>query len=233
MKLSTRSFYGMRALVELALLSSRAPASAGQIAGRQVLSVAYLEQLLHRLRKGGLLKSVRGPRGGYVLARLPHQITLAEVVHILDGGYDKWVNAGLATITTATTVTAATFSPAVDNSRLATKAEVLANYANTTGYAIVDSRNTEHFNAGHIPNSINLLVGDFLNADSTVKSYTDLKMLLDGQGITAAKTVITLCYVGYRSGQEYFILRLMGFNVSNYDGSWTEWSADPTLPTAP
>jgi len=157
----------------------------------------------------------------------------ATDVHILDGGYDKWVNAGRATITTATTVTAATFTPAVDSSRLATKAEVLANYANTAGYAIVDSRNTEHFNAGHIPNSINLLVGDFLNADSTVKSYTDLKTLLDGQGITAAKTVITLCYVGYRSGQEYFILRLMGFNVSNYDGSWTEWSADPTLPTAP
>ena len=80
----------MRALVELALISGRSPASAAHIAARQVLSVAYLEQLLHRLRKGGLLKSIRGPRGGYVLARAPHEITLAEVVGILDGGWGMW-----------------------------------------------------------------------------------------------------------------------------------------------
>ncbi len=90
MKLSTRSLYGMRALVELALLSGRGPASASHIATRQCLSIAYLEQLLHRLRKAGLLTSVRGPRGGYSLARLPHQITMAEVVRILDGEQGPW-----------------------------------------------------------------------------------------------------------------------------------------------
>lgn len=156
----------------------------------------------------------------------------ARDVHVLDGGYDKWVSDLRATVTTATAVTAATFTPASDSSRLATKASVLANYGNTA-YAIVDSRNVADYTPKHIPNAINILIGDFLNADSTVKSYTDLKTLLDARGITTGKTVITYCYVGYRSGQEYFILRLMGFNVSNYDGSWTEWIADPTLPTAP
>ena len=156
----------------------------------------------------------------------------ARDVHILDGGYDKWVSDGRATVTTATAVTAATFTPASDSSRLATKASVLANYSNTA-YAIVDSRNVADYTPKHIPNAINILIGDFLNADSTVKSYTDLKTLLDDYGITTGKTVITYCYVGYRSGQEYFIFRLMGFNVSNYDGSTTEWFADPTLPTAP
>ena len=85
MKLSTRSTYGMRALVEVALTQSHGPVSAALIATRQSLSVAYLEQLLHRLKKGGLVSSVRGPRGGYVLAKDPARITMADVVGILDG----------------------------------------------------------------------------------------------------------------------------------------------------
>lgn len=157
----------------------------------------------------------------------------ARDVHVLDGGYDKWLSDGRTTVTATPAVTSATFTFVPDSTRLAAKGEVLAHYADTTNYAIVDSRNAADFTTKHIPNGINVLVGDLLNTDSTVKSYTDLKTLLDGIGITAGKTVITHCYVGYRSGQEYFIFRLMGFNVSNYDGSWTEWSADPTLPTAP
>ena len=85
MKLSTRSTYGMRALIELALASGRGPVSAAVIAKRQNLSVAYLEQLLHRLKTQGLVSSIRGPRGGYVLASKPDHITMAEVVRILDG----------------------------------------------------------------------------------------------------------------------------------------------------
>ncbi len=85
MKLSTRSTYGMRALVELALASGHGPVSATHIARRQDLSVAYLEQLLHRLKRQGFVSSIRGPRGGYVLAKDPQQITMADVVHVLDG----------------------------------------------------------------------------------------------------------------------------------------------------
>ncbi len=86
MKLSTRSTYGMRALVELAFASGHGPLSAASIAKRQELSVAYLEQLLHRLKRQGLVASSRGPRGGYVLARDPQRITMADVVRVLDGG---------------------------------------------------------------------------------------------------------------------------------------------------
>ena len=90
MKLSTRSTYGMRALVELALASGHGPVSAAAIAKRQDLSVAYLEQLLHRLKKQGLVSSIRGPRGGYALANHPEQITMADVVRILDGENGGW-----------------------------------------------------------------------------------------------------------------------------------------------
>ena len=84
MKLSTRSTYGMRALVELALASGHTPVSASVIARRQQLSVAYLEQLLHRLKKQGVVASIRGPKGGYTLARAPQEITMADVVGILE-----------------------------------------------------------------------------------------------------------------------------------------------------
>jgi Rrf2 family protein len=85
MKLSTRSTYGLRALVELGLSTGNGPLSASVIAKQQGLSVAYLEQLLHRLKVHGLVMSIRGPKGGYLLTKEPEQITVAEVVHILDG----------------------------------------------------------------------------------------------------------------------------------------------------
>ena len=85
MKLSTRSTYGLRALIELGLGTGRVPLSASLIAKQQSLSPAYLEQLLHRLKLRGLVLSIRGPKGGYLLAKKPQQVTVAEVVHVLDG----------------------------------------------------------------------------------------------------------------------------------------------------
>ncbi len=85
MKLSTRSTYGLRALVELGLKGQQGPLSAADIAKHQSLSVAYLEQLLHRLKVQGLVFSVRGPKGGYLLAKEPEQITISEIVRVLDG----------------------------------------------------------------------------------------------------------------------------------------------------
>ncbi len=85
MRLSTRSTYGMRAMVELGLTTRRHPVSVSLIAKQQELSVAYLEQLLHRLKKRGLVASVRGPKGGYVLAKNPDQISVGDIVGTLDG----------------------------------------------------------------------------------------------------------------------------------------------------
>ena len=94
MRLSTRSVYGMRALVELGLTARRGPLSAAQIAKQQHLSVAYLEQLLHRLKVRGLVTSIRGPKGGYLLARKPAQVTVATIVSILDGEWSSAVQNG-------------------------------------------------------------------------------------------------------------------------------------------
>ena len=153
-------------------------------------------------------------------------------VHILDGGYSKWNKEGNYAVNPNSIRPAVTFTPAVNASVLATKADEFMSL-NNTNVVRVDSRNAADFVAKRIPNSINILMGDYLNADGTVKSLTDLTGFLTSKGITPGKAIITNCYVGYRSSQAYFIFRLMGYAVSNYDGSTTEWFADPTMPTQP
>jgi Rrf2 family protein len=84
-KLSSRSEYGIRALLELAQRRGQGPIQSRDIAERQEIPEAYLNQLLLTLRKAGIVQSVRGPAGGHLLARAPERVTLAEVIRALDG----------------------------------------------------------------------------------------------------------------------------------------------------
>ncbi len=85
MKLSTRTRYGTRAMLDVALHPPEVPRSTKEIADQQELSVKYLESLLATLRQAGLLRSVRGAAGGHLLAREPRQITLWEIFEALEG----------------------------------------------------------------------------------------------------------------------------------------------------
>lgn len=84
MKLSTRGRYAVMALADIAHHSSGKPVSLGDIASRQDISLAYLEQLFAKLRKGALVESVRGPGGGYKLARQAAEIRIADIVMAVD-----------------------------------------------------------------------------------------------------------------------------------------------------
>ncbi len=86
MKLSTKSTYGLRAMVNLALQYEQGALSISDIAEKEDISVSYLEQLLNKLRRNSLVKSLRGPHGGYVLARRPCKITVGDIVKVLEGG---------------------------------------------------------------------------------------------------------------------------------------------------
>lgn len=85
MKLSTRTRYGTRALLELALHRGEAPVFLKDIARRQQISLSYLEHLIAPLVTGGLIRSTKGPRGGVSLARDPGEIKLSEVIKLLEG----------------------------------------------------------------------------------------------------------------------------------------------------
>lgn len=85
MKLSTKGKYGVKALFELALHEGAGPMSLKAISERQGLSEHYLEQLAAPLRKSGLIVSVRGAQGGYVLGRAAGQITVGDIIRVLEG----------------------------------------------------------------------------------------------------------------------------------------------------
>ncbi len=86
MKLSTRSRYGTRLLLDMAQHYDQGPIQLGEIAKRQDISVKYLEQIIIPLKKAHYVLSVRGPKGGHFLARPPEEITLGEIVALLEEG---------------------------------------------------------------------------------------------------------------------------------------------------
>ena len=85
MKLSTKGRYGVKAMVELAINYGGAPLSIKTISKRQNISEYYLEQLFSPLRKAKLITSIIGAQGGYVLSREPKDITVAEIMYVLEG----------------------------------------------------------------------------------------------------------------------------------------------------
>lgn len=85
MKLSTKGRYGLRAVVDLAVYSKEGAISISSIAARQDLSEGYLEQLIARLKKAGIVHSVRGVNGGYQLTRSPKDISVGDVLRALEG----------------------------------------------------------------------------------------------------------------------------------------------------
>ena len=88
MKLSTKGRYGMVALADLALLNNSELASLSDISRRQDISLPYLEQLFVKLRRYGLVDSVRGPNGGYRLARPATEIRIVDILKALDETMD-------------------------------------------------------------------------------------------------------------------------------------------------
>jgi Rrf2 family transcriptional regulator, iron-sulfur cluster assembly transcription factor len=86
MKLSTRSRYGTRMLLDMAQHYNQGPVQLGDIAKRQNVSLKYLEQIIIPLKKAHYVESVRGPKGGHLLAKPPEQISVGEIVALLEEG---------------------------------------------------------------------------------------------------------------------------------------------------
>ena len=85
MKLSTRTRYGLRAILELAENYGQGPLRLRTIAERQEISVKYLEHLMSVLKSAGIVRSIRGPNGGYVLAKSPDEIRVSDCFNYLEG----------------------------------------------------------------------------------------------------------------------------------------------------
>ena len=85
MKISTKGRYGLRTLMDIAIHQADGPVNLHDIAERQGISSKYLWQIVNLLKTAGLVRGMRGPKGGYVLLRAPEAITLLDVIQILEG----------------------------------------------------------------------------------------------------------------------------------------------------
>ena len=94
MKLSTRARYGLSALIDLGLHSEIETVSLQSIASRQNISVSYLEQLMAMLKKAGIVTSSRGASGGYRLGRPAQEISVGDILRVLEGGLEAAVCPG-------------------------------------------------------------------------------------------------------------------------------------------
>jgi thiosulfate/3-mercaptopyruvate sulfurtransferase len=162
-------------------------------------------------------------------------------VRLLDGGRQKWTYERREVTTDVAAPTAVTYSAADrDETIRARRDEVLAKLA-LDSVAIVDVRSREEYagdlnappgyeqegasRAGHIPGARSIPWATAVHDDSTFKTREDLATIYSGSGVTPDKEVIAYCRIGERSAHTWFVLHeLLGYrNVTNYDGSWTEW----------
>ncbi len=161
-------------------------------------------------------------------------------VRIMDGGRKKWVAEGRELSTEVPKPPPADYKTAKPDLSLRAFLPQVQKASAKSGSALVDVRSPQEFSGeilappglpetcqrgGHIPGARNIPWSMACNDDGTFKSYDELKQLYASEGVNAGKPVIAYCRIGERSSHTWFVLKyLLGFrNVSNYDGSWTEW----------
>ncbi|QNH01718.1 sulfurtransferase [Pseudomonas sediminis] len=161
-------------------------------------------------------------------------------VKLLDGGRAKWEAEGRQLDSRASTPTAGNVTVKAANKDLrAFLPDVLAAAEKRSDTQLVDIRSADEYNgkvfapqgvqelavrAGHVPGAVNVPWGQAVAADGTFKSAEELKKVYGAVGIDGSKPIITYCRIGERSSHTWFALKkILGYDVRNYDGSWTEY----------
>nr|WP_064495743.1 sulfurtransferase [Pseudomonas chengduensis] len=161
-------------------------------------------------------------------------------VKLLDGGRAKWEAEGRTLDSRASTPKAGNVTVQAANKDLrAFLPDVLAAAEKRSDVHLVDIRSPDEYNgkvfapqgvqelavrAGHVPGAVNVPWGQAVAADGTFKSAEELKKVYGAVGIDGSKPIITYCRIGERSSHTWFALKkILGYDVRNYDGSWTEY----------
>lgn len=169
-------------------------------------------------------------------------------VRVLDGGRVKWEKDGRPLTTAVPTFSAGNFSASKGDRTLRATLinDVLPVAKKRAKATLVDIRSADEYNgkvfapagfqelavrAGHIPGAINVPWGLNVNSDGTFKTVAELKKLYADKGIDGKQNIITYCRIGERSSLTWFVLsEILGYEVKNYDGSWTEYGNSVGVP---
>jgi thiosulfate/3-mercaptopyruvate sulfurtransferase len=167
----------------------------------------------------------------------------ARQVAILDGGFQKWRAEGRQVESGKSVAKRGHFTARLDAGKVADKETVLG-LIGDPGWEIVDARGAGRFAgeeieprpglaSGHMPGARNLPQGQLFNADNSWKRGEALRAAFDAAGVDLSKPMVTTCGSGVTAAILLFGAHLLGKDdVKLYDGSWSEWGADPAMPKA-
>ena len=161
---------------------------------------------------------------------------------VLDGGLAKWKAEGRTETRDVPSPTPATFTAKADESLLRDKATMLAN-VDTRAEQVVDARGAARFTgeaeeiragqpAGHIPGARNIPIGMLFQEDGTMKDTAAIEGEFLGAGLDLSRPIVTTCGSGVTATVLSLGLARLGKDSALYDGSWSEWAADPATPKA-
>jgi len=174
---------------------------------------------------------------------------LGQRVKLLDGGRKLWEAKGLPLDTNVADIPDSEIKlPELDTSLRARLADVLSVVEGREQAKLIDIRSADEYSgkifapegvkelavrAGHIPGAVNVSWGKLVQEDGTFKPVDEIKKIYAEQGIDGSQSIITYCRIGERSSHSWFALKkLLGYNVRNYDGSWTEYGNAVGVPVA-
>jgi thiosulfate/3-mercaptopyruvate sulfurtransferase len=161
-------------------------------------------------------------------------------VRLMNGGRTKWEKDGLPYTNEAPTIQPARYKADPADSRVRAFRPQVEEVLRKGGTNLVDVRSPDEFTgkviappglmetaqrAGHIPGAANIPWAMAVREDGTFKPADELRALYEGRGVKKERDTIAYCRIGERSSHTWYVLKyLLGYpNVSNYDGSWTEW----------